>query len=357
MSNDHTNGWRRGVTAGALQAVMAVAVVLASAVMGMEQPHPDAPAPGWYAWAQASPAPDLSPAGQITDTDSLGLSGASGIATFQTGGGHTYATVAAYYGNSDPPTYLWTHNRPVPDTPPATPATPPASFTAPRVGANATFTTDPPAADPRGIGIVVLSSSSTQPGTIRASWTAPSETPTDYRISWAKEGEPFPTWTDSSGNAFPTGPSHTITGLEEGETYKVKVRARYSGDAPGDWSSETTATVPGVPDPRQNTVVLRPTGTPGPRDVGTITLASLQPGTIEASWVGPAHTPADYRIAWAKSGEAFKTWTDPSGNAFPTAPSYDITGLEGGEQYRVKVRASYAGTAGGWSGELAITVR
>ena len=94
--------------------------------------------------------------------------------------------------------------------------------------------------DARDMGRIILSS--TQPGTIDVGWEAPNEAPVDYRISWAKVGEPFPLWTDLSGNAFPTDTSHTITGLEEGETYKVKVRARYDGTA-GDWSGEATIAV------------------------------------------------------------------------------------------------------------------
>ena len=312
---------------------------------------------------------------------------------------------------------------------------------------------EPP--DPRGtrdIGRITLVSS--QPGTIQGSWEAPSEAPANYRISWAKEGEDFKTWTDRSGNAYPTATSQTITGLEEGEEYKVKVRASYSGTA-GDWSGQviitaavrsaneapiadagsdqtveegsvvtlsgtaydpdddnltyqwthdqddldislddptalsTTFTAPEVDSdatiiftltatdeygatgsdavaitvqdvpaslPQENTVVLEPPDPRGTRDIGRITLVSSQPGKIQGSWEAPSEAPANYRISWAKEGEDFKTWTDRSGNAFPTEPSYTITGLEEGEEYKVKVRASYSGTAGDWSGEVIITV-
>ena len=308
---------------------------------------------------------------------------------------------------------------------------------------------------PRDIGRITLTSA--QPGTIQASWEAPSETPVDYRISWAKAGEPYLTWTDLSGNAFPTDPSRTIADLEEGETYKVKVRARYDGSA-GDWSGEITITVarsannppttdagtaqavqegdavtlsgtasdqdddqlayswshdsaldislanadslspaftapqvsanttvtftltaddgtdthsdtvtvtildvPVVGTPnggsdQNTTAVLNPDGPLGPRDIGRITLTSAQPGTIQASWEAPSETPVDYRISWAKAGEPYLTWTDLSGNAFPTDPSRTIADLEESETYKVKVRARYGGSAGDWSGEITITV-
>ena len=308
---------------------------------------------------------------------------------------------------------------------------------------------------PRDIGRITLTSA--QPGTIQASWEAPSETPVDYRISWAKAGEPYLTWTDLSGNAFLTGPSRTIADLEEGETYKVMVRARYGGSS-GDWSGEITVTVAGsannpptadagtaqavqegdtvtlngtasdqdgdqlayswshdsaldislanadslspaftapqvsanttvtftltaddgtdthsdtvtvtildVPvvgtpnrgSDQNTTAVLNPDGPLGPRDIGRITLTSAQPGTIQASWEAPSETPADYRISWAKAGEPYLTWTDLSGNAFPTGPSRTIADLEEGETYKVMVRARYGGSSGDWSGEITVTV-
>ena len=308
---------------------------------------------------------------------------------------------------------------------------------------------------PRDIGRITLTSA--QPGTIQASWEAPSETPVDYRISWAKAGEPYLTWTDLSGNAFLTGPSRTIADLEEGETYKVMVRARYGGSS-GDWSGEITITVarsannpptadagtaqavqegdtvtlngtasdqdddqlayswshdsaldislanadslspaftapqvsanttvtftltaddgtdthsdtvtvtildvPVVGTPNRGsdqntTAVLNPDGPLGPRDIGRITLTSAQPGTIQASWEAPSETPADYRISWAKAGEPYLTWTDLSGNAFPTGPSRTIADLEEGETYKVMVRARYGGSSGDWSGEITVTV-
>ena len=98
------------------------------------------------------------------------------------------------------------------------------------------------------------------------------------------------------------------------------------------------------PDPRES------------RDIGRITLVSSRPGTIQAGWEAPTEEPADYRISWAREGESFKTWTDNTGNAFPTEPSFTITGLEGSEKHKVKVRARYDGSSGNWSGEAVITV-
>ena len=96
-----------------------------------------------------------------------------------------------------------------------------------------TATSTPTQVDSKAVGAVRLESN--QPGVLVVSWDAPTDTPTDYRVNWARVGEDFPTWTDSSGNAFPTTSSYTITGLDQGVRYKVKVRARYDGP-PGGWS-------------------------------------------------------------------------------------------------------------------------
>ena len=161
--------------------------------------------------------------------------------------------------------YTWSHNSTLSIT--FTDDIEDPSFTAPNVGSDTAieFTlavsdgtapvsdkviitvTDVPAqvpqSDPRGVYRLTLSS--TESGVIEAVWNAPGETPTDYRISWAKTGESFRTWTDLTGNAFPTGTSHTISDLEDGAEYKVKVRARYDGTA-GDWSDGVTVTVAGT---------------------------------------------------------------------------------------------------------------
>ena len=94
-----------------------------------------------------------------------------------------------------------------------------------------------------------------------------------------------------------------------------------------------------------------------PRSIGSVTLASTVPGVVEASWDAPAEEPGDYRIAWAKVGEGFRTWTDLTVNAFPTTTSHAITDLEEGAEYKVMVRARYDGGSGDWSGQYTVTVK
>ncbi len=145
---------------------------------------------------------------------------------------------------------------------------------------------------------------------------------------------------------------------ERSETFTLTLSNASGGDA---YLSDATATGTinnhdSTDPPSGNTVVLEPEEPRGARDIGTITLTADTPGTIQASWEAPTEAPANYRITWAKQDEGYKTWTDNTGNAYPTEPSYTITGLEDGEEYKVKIRASYSGTSGGWSGEATITV-
>ena len=85
-------------------------------------------------------------------------------------------------------------------------------------------------------------------------------------------------------------------------------------------------------------------------------LSSAATGTVQVSWEEPDEEPANYRISWAKIGKSYLTWTNFTDNVFPTVPFHTITGLDAGAEYKVKVRASYDGTAGDWSGEVTVTV-
>ena len=77
---------------------------------------------------------------------------------------------------------------------------------------------------------------------------APSTTPTDYHVNWAKSTEDYPADTAEAGNAHPTDTTLTLTVLEFNTDYNIRVRARYSdgenADSPwnGPWT-KTTAQV------------------------------------------------------------------------------------------------------------------
>ena len=76
-----------------------------------------------------------------------------------------------------------------------------------------------------------LTLTSLNPGELAITWDAPSRAPTDYRVTWKKSDGKWPSYknenTVDGGNAFPTVTSHTVSDLEEGTEYSVRVRARY----------------------------------------------------------------------------------------------------------------------------------
>ena len=49
----------------------------------------------------------------------------------------------------------------------------------------------------------------------------------------------------------------------------------------------------------------------------------------------------EYRVSWAPDGESFRGASDTDWNANTTATSMTITGLTGGSDYKVKVRARF----------------
>ena len=79
------------------------------------------------------------------------------------------------------------------------------------------------------------------PGELDVSWDPHPQGAVDYRVSWARVGTNYKTFTDTNWNAFPAESELTISGLQPGESYKVRVRARFSGPN-GRWSPEVTAT-------------------------------------------------------------------------------------------------------------------
>ena len=164
----------------------------------------------------------------------------------------------------------------------------------------------------------------------------------------------------SLANAASLSPTFTAPQVSANTTVAFTLTADDGTDTHSDTVTVTILDVPVVGTPnggsgQNTTAVLNPDGPLGPRDIGRITLTSDTPGAIEAIWVTPSETPAGYRISWAQVGDPYLTWTDSTGNAFPTDPSRTITGLEEGIEYKAKVRATYAGTSGDWSGDATIT--
>ena len=76
-------------------------------------------------------------------------------------------------------------------------------------------------------------------GELDITWDAhpqTSKTLSDYRVTWTPDGEDFKTNDQTEWYAYPTTNQVSVTGLDAGETYKVRVRARYDNNKKSRWS-------------------------------------------------------------------------------------------------------------------------
>ena len=175
---------------------------------------------------------------------------------------------------------------------------------------------------------------SIQPGELDVSWDAPADTPLDYRLSWARAGQNFPAQHDQTGNAFPTTSSHVITGLDQGERYQVRVRARYDGSE-SDWSSPVESMV--ASSSTEPTALAAALSGP-PLDLK----AESSPNSVTLSWSAPQSTGrvSGYQIL-RRDQDA-----DPEGqfqvleeNTGSSATSYVDTTVLPGRRYTYRVSA------------------
>ena len=177
-------------------------------------------------------------------------------------------------------------------------------------------------------------------GQITATWTAPASDGgsdiIDYDVRWcdaSKDCTDDDNWDEPDTDSTSTDLSATITGLTNGTSYRVQVRAQNAASA-GAWSAgaQTSAGLPGRPG--------APTLTPGD-------------GQIAVSWTAPAANGSaiiDYDVRWRKTGQApVPDWSEPGTDATSTDLTATITGLDNDDEYEVQVRAQNSVGAGAWS--------
>ena len=86
-------------------------------------------------------------------------------------------------------------------------------------------------------GVNRLTLTSVEPGQLVITWTAPeADTADDYRVTWTRRDQNWPSWRDENRNAYPIATTLTINGLDEGVEYMVRVRARMDQNTASPWS-------------------------------------------------------------------------------------------------------------------------
>ena len=167
---------------------------------------------------------------------------------------------------------------------------------------------------------------------LRVRWTAPSTNGadiTDYDVEYrpGTSGEWIPHNPSSTSD---TSLSATITGLSNGQSYQVHVRASNSVGRSG-WSTEAT-------------------GTPGRAVPDAPGALELIPGNtqLEVSWSAPSGNGiaiSGYNVKYQGSSGGWNNHASPGADDTSTT----ITGLDNNQLYRVQVRARNSVGPGNWA--------
>ena len=210
--------------------------------------------------------------------------------------------------------------------------------------------------------------SSPDPGQLVVTWESPTQTPTDYRVRWAPANQDYLSYsvdnTSERGSAYPEATTLTVDNLPTGTEYKVQVRARYyegqHQDNPwsGPWSEEATITVSSATTPTPEPTE-EPTPEPASDVVKGLAMSSHAVGELVLTWHQPSDQPDDYRISWAPADEDYLSYSEENtsrrGNSYPdgSTTSLTLTGLPGGVNYKIIMRARYQDEnhSGPWTNE------
>ncbi len=166
---------------------------------------------------------------------------------------------------------------------------------------------------------------------------------TRYEFQHRKMGE---SWPDSSPvvTVKETDTSYTITGLENGVRYEVRIRA-VNDNGKSRWSSTLFGATP------ENTPTPTPTPTPRPPNAPEVSHLDGGDKQVTAHYRPAPGGVTRYEFQHRKTGES---WPDssPVVTVKETDTSYTITGLENGVSYEVRIRAVNDNGKSHWSSTL-----
>ena len=164
------------------------------------------------------------------------------------------------------------------------------------------------------------------PGEMIISWDAHTQTTKtilNYRVAWTPEGERFKSADRTKWNAHTTNTQHTVTGLDAGATYQVKIRTRYEGRQGSRWTDVVTGqagVTPNVPATGQPTIT-------GTAEVGE-TLTAATSAISDDNGL----TNAVFSHQWVRNANGSDTAiTDATGS------TYVITNADVGTAIKVRV--------------------
>ena len=214
-------------------------------------------------------------------------------------------------------------------------------------------------ANDRDVSGVTLTSPN--PGELVIAWDAPGNAPDDYRVTWKKSTAKWTSYKKENsvagGNAFPTGTSHTVTGLEEGTAYKARVRARYHNSGgkvkkSGPWSAAQEVTVSVTPAPTAQPPANEGRSTnPPAKPTGLITAASHD--NVLLSWDNPDDdTITGYQVLRGPDADNLAALADDTGDA---NASYTDDTVEAETSYAYAVKARNADGLGPQSDTASVT--
>ena len=201
--------------------------------------------------------------------------------------------------------------------------------------------------------ITGLALTSDTPGELVVSWDMPSPAPSDYRVDWAELSESYQSYTVNEGHVYPEGnlTTVTITGLEAGAEYKVRMRARYNqgehANSPwsGPWAEARLAVAAEAEPTPTPEPTSEPTATPEDGAIGSPTATGDNAGRLVIAWQAPQaphDAPSDYRVNWARSEDDYPSYTEDHGNAHPTGATQTLEGLDDDTEYKIRIRARYS---------------